>query len=75
MGSGGRSTAVDHECTPLAPLWHPARQDEHSEIVIEPESGDVIGTRTLVGFGNPTLPAGTVSDRTTVTTTVVDNAP
>ncbi|WP_320514721.1 CU044_5270 family protein [Curtobacterium sp. CFBP9011] len=52
-----------------------ARQGEHSEIVIDPQSGDFIGTRTLVGSGNPTLPEGTVFDSTAVTTTVVDSAP
>ncbi len=53
----------------------PNRQGEHSEIVIDPVSGDYIGSRTLAGGGNPSLPVGTVVDSTAVTTTVVDSAP
>ena len=41
----GRSAADDHEFTPLAPLWHPTRQDEHSEIVVDPESGGATSTQ------------------------------
>lgn len=52
-----------------------AREDAYTEVVVDPTTGDFIGTRSLVGKGDRTLPAGTVTDSTSVTTSVVDSAP
>ncbi len=52
-----------------------AREDAYTEVVIDPTTGDFIGTRSLVGKATRTLPAGTVFDSTSVTTSVVDTAP
>jgi RNA polymerase sigma-70 factor (ECF subfamily) len=51
------------------------REDAWTEVVIDPTTGDFIGTRSLVGKATRTLPAGTVTDSTSVTTSVVDTAP
>lgn len=52
-----------------------AREDAYTEVVVDPTTGDFIGTRSLVGKATRTLPAGTVTDSTSVTTAVVDSAP
>lgn len=51
------------------------RQDAFTEIVVDPSTGDFIGTRSLVGKATRTLPAGAVEDSTSITTSVVDSVP
>lgn len=53
----------------------PNREGEHSEIVIDPDTGAYLGSRTLTGSASRLWPAGTVSDSSSVTTTVVDGVP
>lgn len=53
----------------------PNRDGEHSEIVIDPDTGAYLGSRTLSGSGSRLYPAGTVSDSSAVTTSVVDSVP
>lgn len=53
----------------------PNRDGEHSEIVIDPGTGAYLGSRTLTGSASRLWPAGTVSDSSSVTTTVVDGIP
>ncbi|OIH99500.1 MULTISPECIES: CU044_5270 family protein [unclassified Curtobacterium] len=75
-------TAVTHDAVTLdgrrgigIGRAEPNRDGEHSEVVIDPDTGDFIGTRTLTGAATGTLPAGTVIDSTAVSSTVVDSAP
>lgn len=53
----------------------PNRDGEHSEIVIDPDTGAYLGSRTLTGSASRVLPKGTVLDSSSVTTTVVDSVP
>lgn len=53
----------------------PNRDGEHSEIVIDPDTGAYLGSRTLTGSASRLWPAGTVFDSSAVTTSVVDSVP
>lgn len=51
------------------------RQGQHSEIIVDPDTGEYIGSRTLAGKGIRGLPEGTVFQSTAVTSSVVDGVP
>lgn len=53
----------------------PNRDGEHSEIVIDPDTGAYLGSRTLTGSASRVLPKGAVLDSSAVTTSVVDSVP
>ncbi|TQM65930.1 hypothetical protein FB466_0750 [Klugiella xanthotipulae] len=50
-------------------------RDERSDVIIDPDTGMVIGERTVSLKGWGPIPAGTVTGWTSVTTTVVDGLP
>lgn len=53
----------------------PLRMGQAQEIVLDPVTGEVIGERSLAGFGVGDLGASRVVSETTTTTTIVDEAP
>lgn len=53
----------------------PNRGGEHQEIIIDPATGQLIGSRVIEAQAYGPLPAGTVWDSTAVTTSVADTAP